>query len=112
MRFSPLQVNCPTCGSQDVTYTCEPECCFNHVCNACHSSFMLGTEKLGRELPEAERAGLPSEGPEDSLAPTVGCDRCESTAVYQLEQEFGGATHVCGACSALLKVTIGDVAQN
>lgn len=107
-----MAVNCPCCGSPDVTYTCEPKCCFNHVCNECHASFMLGTEKLGRELPEAERAGLPSEGPEDSLAPTVGCDRCESTAVYHLGDELDGATHVCGTCFALLRFTIEDVEQN
>ncbi|MEE8201640.1 MAG: hypothetical protein V3R29_10780 [Candidatus Acidoferrales bacterium] len=112
MKFLPLSVACPNCGSRNVTYTCEPKCCFNHLCNACYTSFMLGTEKLGRELPTTKREGLPPEGPEDALAACVGCQRCESIAVYQLERELDGATHVCGACFALLKCTIEDVVQN
>ncbi|MFQ5662707.1 MAG: hypothetical protein ACE5HL_02620 [Terriglobia bacterium] len=112
MKFSPLRLACPNCGSRSITYTCEPECCFNHVCNDCQASFMLGTEKVGRELPEAEREGLPREGPSDPLAPCVGCERCESTAVYEIEAGLDAATHVCGSCYALLTFRVSDVAQN
>lgn len=112
MKFIPLRVACPSCGSREITYTCEPRCCFNHICNECQASFLLATEKLGRELPEAERAGLPAAGPSDALAPCVGCDRCESTAVYELESSLEDATHVCGECLALLRFCVEDVAQN
>mgnify|MGYP001619709065 CR=1 FL=1 len=60
MNFRPISPACPSCGSREITYTCEPKCCFNHVCNHCHASFMLVTEKLGRELPPGDRAGLPA----------------------------------------------------
>lgn len=112
MKFSPLSPACPSCGSRSLTYTCEPKCCFNHVCNDCQASFLLATEKLRRDLPAAARAGLPAVGPIDPLAPCVGCDRCESTAVYELESSLDGATHVCGACFALLKFSIEGLAQN
>lgn len=112
MQFSPLRPACPVCGSREITYTCEPKCCFNHVCNDCHASFMLATEKAGAELPPGLRRGLPAAGPADPLAPCVGCDRCQSTAVYELESGVGDATHVCGGCFALLKFGIEDVAQN
>jgi hypothetical protein len=72
---------------------------------------MLGTEKLGRELPPADRGGLPAAGPDDPLAPCVGCDRCESTAVYRIEDD-PDATHVCGSCFALLRLGIEDVVRN
>ncbi|MBI4466567.1 MAG: hypothetical protein HY656_03960 [Acidobacteria bacterium] len=67
---------------------------------------------MGRELPAAERSGLPSSGPADALVPTVGCERCESVAVYELETPLESATHVCGNCYALLTFTITDVVQN
>lgn len=112
MKFLPFSVACPNCHSRNITYTCEPKCCFNHVCNDCHASFMLATEKLGRDLPAADRTGLPATGPADALAPTVGCDRCESLAIYELEGGLDGATHVCGECFALLKFALADVEQN
>lgn len=112
MRFAPLTLACPTCGSRSITYSCEPKCCFNHVCNECQVSFLVKTEKVGGELPEGDRAGLPDEGPQDSLAPCVGCERCESIAVYAIEGGFAGATHVCGGCFALLRFGIEDVVRN
>ncbi|MFQ5776869.1 MAG: hypothetical protein ACE5IP_02540 [Terriglobia bacterium] len=112
MKFAAFTLACPNCGSRGITYTCEPKCCFNHVCNDCHASFLLGTERVGGELPETDRAGLPNEGPEDSLAPCVGCEGCESLAVYEIEGGLDSATHVCGACFALLRFSIEDVGQN
>ena len=112
MKFLPLNPACPSCGSRDLTYTCEPKCCFNHLCNGCNATFQLVTEKSGGELPAAARAGLPGAGPDDSLAPTTGCARCESLAVYELDPVVDAATHVCGACFALLTFAITDVAQN
>lgn len=111
MKFAPLSVVCPACGSPAITYTCEPKCCFNHVCNDCHASFMLATERLGGELPEEDRPGLPATGPADALAPCVGCERCESIAVYRIDGDPDGA-HVCGECFALLCFAIEDVVRN
>jgi len=112
MNFRPINPACPSCGSHEITYTCEPKCCFNHLCNDCNATFQLTTEKVGRELAAAERAGLPGSGPEDALVPTTGCARCESTAVYELDAPLDAATHVCGACFALLIFAVTEVAQN
>jgi len=112
MNFRPINPACPSCGARDITYTCEPKCCFNHLCNGCNATFQLVTEKAGGELEAAARAGLPASGPEDTLAPTTGCARCESTAVYELERPVDGATHVCGACFALLTFGYDELAQN
>ena len=54
MILRPLTIACPSCGSTDVTYTCEPKCCFNHICAACYTTFELATEALGRRLVSAE----------------------------------------------------------
>ena len=111
MKFAPLSAVCPACGSREITYTCEPKCCFNHVCNDCHASFMLVTERLGGELSAEDRRGLPAAGPADALAPCVGCERCESIAVYHIEGD-PAERHVCGECFALLKFAIEDVVRN
>jgi len=47
MKFLPLKVSCPVCGSQNITYTCEPKCCFNHICDSCYATFQLLTETVG-----------------------------------------------------------------
>src|SRR5262249_1280510 len=44
MKLSELRVACPSCGSEAVAYTCQPECCFNHVCESCLANFELATE--------------------------------------------------------------------
>jgi hypothetical protein len=101
MTLQPLTVQCPSCGSADITYTCEPTCCFNHICAVCYTTFQLITEPLGAMLPDLHR---PS-GERDCLAPTVACARCESLEVYTVEgSETTPAPLVCVACSALLQL--------
>jgi len=106
MILSPLTVQCPACGSSDVTYTCEPKCCFNHLCGACYTSFELFTQPTGgtlkaMEVPPAER---------DSLAPTVACARCESLDVYMVGGEESSPNHlVCAACHTLLELGFSSV---
>jgi hypothetical protein len=101
MTSQPLQVQCPSCGSSDITYTCEPKCCFNHICAACYTTFELFTEPLGRvrtsmEKPLQER---------DSLAPTVACAQCNSIEIYMVEAAGGVPGElVCVECHALLRL--------
>ena len=101
MMPQPLVVQCPSCASPEITYTCEPKCCFNHICAACYTTFELFTEPTGRMLtgvvkPPQER---------DSLAPTVACAKCDSLAVYMMAPE--GSTRsalICTDCHALLQL--------
>jgi transposase-like protein len=109
MRLAPLAVRCPNCSASDITYTCEPKCCFNHVCNDCHASFQLVAAKVG-ELPQPLAVpALPS----DALGPTTGCPRCESIRVFRIEDD---ATHAgrlaCADCGAVLELAFEDVARN
>ncbi|HEY7910563.1 MAG TPA: hypothetical protein VIG62_01525 [Blastocatellia bacterium] len=99
MEARSIKVNCPECASGEVVYTCEPECCFNHVCNDCLASFLLVTYETGG------RASAPVEVRQpDSCEPTVACAACGSLKVGALADEAGGATLVCGACRSLLRL--------
>jgi hypothetical protein len=101
MTPQPLVVQCPSCGSNEITYTCEPKCCFNHICAACYTTFELFTEALGRRLTGMEK---PPQEP-DSLAPTVACAQCDSLEVYMVAPEGGSPEAlVCIECQALLKL--------
>jgi hypothetical protein len=101
MTPHPLLVQCPSCGSGDITYTCEPKCCFNHICAACYTTFQLFTEPLGRvlagfEKPRQER---------DCLAPTVACARCDGVEVYMVGPAGDAQSElVCAECRALLRL--------
>jgi hypothetical protein len=101
MTPQPLRVKCPTCGSSDITYTCEPTCCFNHICAACYTTFELFTEALGRSFPELQRPSVPRDG----LTPTVSCAHCSSIEVYMLPQAPQGPEElICASCRALLRL--------
>jgi hypothetical protein len=101
LTLHPLIVQCPSCGSTDITYTCEPACCFNHICAGCYTTFQLVTEALGGTLsggqgPSAQR---------DCLAPTVACARCQSLEIYMVDEaDASGGQLLCVACHALLKL--------
>jgi hypothetical protein len=106
MLLQPLAVQCPACGSHDITYTCEPKCCFNHLCAACYTTFELFTEPLGRRLRDVEKP--PQE--RDSLAPTVACAQCESLEVYTVTPEGDSPRAlVCTDCHALLRLAFAGV---
>jgi hypothetical protein len=97
----PLRIACPTCAGTAVAYSCEPRCCFNHVCAGCRTTFQTATEPLGGKL-----TGLSApEPPPDSSDPTAPCCECRSIAVHALAD--GRA--VCVRCGALLAVLIEDV---
>jgi hypothetical protein len=101
MTPQPLVVQCPSCRSSEITYTCEPKCCFNHICATCYTTFELFTEPLGQRLTGLEH---PMQEP-DSLAPTVACVQCDSLAVYMVAPEGGSPDAlVCTECHALLRL--------
>ena len=103
MKALPLTLNCPRCGSADVVYSCEPECCFNHVCGDCLASFQLKTRDVGGKL--ADFSFQASE--RDCLAPTVPCARCNSLNVAEIDEDdenVVGAKLACVDCKALLEI--------
>src|SRR5262249_842601 len=125
MKLSELRVACPSCGSQEVAYTCQPDCCFNHVCESCLASFELATELLegasisNRALALSQAAHWRAdrtahwrldesvETPireEDSCRPTAACARCRGLNVYQMPQDSGEDLLACADCRALLRL--------
>jgi DNA-directed RNA polymerase subunit RPC12/RpoP len=104
VRTRKLELACPVCGSGEVFYTCTPNCCFNHVCNNCGSTFEPVTKARGAVV---KGIAPPEPGPE-AADPTVACGRCESTAVYMLED--GGVG--CAQCGSRLEIEYTEVARN
>ena len=101
MEFRALTVLCPRCGSEDVIYSCDPECCFNHVCSVCLESFELFTKDLGEGVAPVDIQAQER----DSCAPTVACARCKSLQVYQAGEGEGFGTRLaCMSCHALLEL--------
>src|SRR5215510_10271101 len=97
MKLSELRVACPSCGSQEVAYTCQPECCFNHVCESCLASFELSTELREGSAESAEATRDADSSDADSCRPTVACARCHGLNVYQLDvQDSPDKPLACG----------------
>lgn len=103
MKTRKLSLACPVCGSADIVYSCEPKCCFNHVCADCRSTFEPASRALGITIRSVE----PPDPLPESAGPTVACAKCESTRVYVLED----GRLVCAACGALLELEITEVAK-
>ena len=93
-----LALACPHCGSTDVFYSCTPNCCYNHVCAECRTTFEPATTFQGATVTGV----VPPDPLPDSTDPTTECARCTSNAVYMTED--GGV--VCGDCGAILKLEI------
>lgn len=101
MQLGSISARCPTCGSDDVIYSCSPLCCFNHVCGRCRSSWQLRSVVLeGRKLDFGARPG-----DYDTSYPTAACAACGGL-VYQLE---GSQDLACPDCGALLRLVYADV---
>ncbi|MBL8215656.1 MAG: hypothetical protein JNK87_33350 [Bryobacterales bacterium] len=98
---SKLQIACPHCGSKDVFYSCEPKCCFNHVCEECKGTFEPVTEALG-----GRRKIVPPDPLPDCTEPAVACCLCESVAVYVDED----GVLVCADCQATLRLELTELA--
>ncbi len=107
VTLTTVQARCPSCQSTEVFYSCSPNCCFNHVCSECQSSFELSTSPLpgsGQGL-DMDASGLPPEP--DACSPTAPCAKCQGIRVYQLS---GGETLFCLDCRTLLKLGYENVA--
>lgn len=95
-------VSCPQCHGREIIYSCEPKCCFNHVCADCRSTFELNTEKTGRFDPAAAaQAQEPESGD-----PTTGCAACESIRIGVLSSTPEETLLVCGKCHAVLRLKV------
>ena len=99
MTLKPLATLCPHCGSTEVVYSCKPECCFNHVCNDCYTTFELETTRVGEVKEDFEIPPDP-----DPSGPTAPCARCGETKVFALGDSASPLDCVCVACKALLKL--------
>ena len=97
-----LTMQCPVCGSFDIVYSCEPKCCFNHVCSDCTASFQPITHATGERM---DRVSPPDPLP-DCTEPAVACEKCESIAVYALED----GRLVCTACGIVLSLEYTEIA--
>ena len=93
---------CPECGSEEVYYTCTPNCCFNHACANCGTTFEPVTKTTGGTLTEV----VPPDPLPDSTDPTAECVKCQSTAVYATAD--GKA--VCGKCGTMLEIELTEIA--
>ncbi len=100
MRTLKDIIRCPKCGGSEVVYSCEPKCCFNHVCADCRSTFEINTVKTG-QLMEPPAVEEPTSG-----EPTTCCALCESLRVAVLKTEGDETLLVCGNCGAISKLAI------
>ncbi|MGD0772615.1 MAG: hypothetical protein ABSC05_07310 [Candidatus Solibacter sp.] len=102
IRTRKLSIACPRCGSPDVFYSCTPNCCYNHVCADCQTTFEPATTLQGGTLSGV----VPPNPPPDATDPTAECARCASNAIYMTDD--GGV--VCGHCGAVLKLQLTEIA--
>ena len=93
-------IRCPQCQSANIVYTCEPKCCFNHICADCRSTFQLNTERAGRFDREALLNAIAPESGE----PTAACANCESLNIAVLDEN--AAELLCADCRAISKLMI------
>ena len=104
MQTRKLELACPACNSNEVFYTCTPNCCFNHVCNSCGSTFELTTRFTGEVL----NGVIPPTPLPEATDPTVACSRCESISVFMVRE----SELVCAQCGSLLELEFTAVAAN
>src|SRR6266568_3934842 len=95
-------IRCPKCGGAEIVYSCEPKCCFNHVCADCRSTFEINTEKT-RKFDHQTAIGA-----EEPLSgdPTTGCANCDSLKLSVLSSNETETLLLCGNCHAVLKLVV------
>lgn len=94
-------IKCPHCGGNNIVYSCEPKCCFNHVCADCRSTFEINTQKTG----ESDHTPGSEFAEPESGDPTTACASCESLKIAVV-QSGDGIRIVCGRCAAVSRVVI------
>ena len=99
-------VRCPQCGSADIVYSCEPKCCFNHVCADCRSTFEINTVKTGQSVTATTKVEEPQSG-----EPTTCCASCESLKIGVLSVEGDRTLLWCGNCGAVSKMVIEEFVE-
>ena len=94
-------IACPKCGGRDIVYSCEPKCCFNHVCADCRSTFEINTQKTGA----FDQSSTLEFAEPESGDPTTACASCEclNIAVTGSGEDI---RVVCGRCRAVSRVMI------
>ncbi len=97
-----LAIACPQCASLDVFYSCTPNCCYNHVCADCGTTFEPATTLCGGTITGV----IPPDPLPDATDPTAECARCASNAIYMTVD----GPLVCGHCGALLALEITEIA--
>ena len=105
MKLVPISVVCSQCGSGDVFYSCNPQCCYNHVCNNCYTTFELETARVGEVTENVE---IPPEPNSDT--PTAPCARCHEPRVFAVADAGSPPQYVCAACNALLTLEYTEIA--
>jgi len=103
MRLAPISISCPHCGSKDVIYSCQPTCCFNHVCNNCYTTFELETTKVG----ELQDVLVMPPDPEPT-SPTAPCARCGEAKVFAIV-DSAKPRFLCVSCKALLRLNFTEI---
>ena len=82
-------------------YSCTPNCCFNHVCSNCGTTFEPATTATGGAL-----TGIVPPNPLPEAAdPTAACIKCDSTAVYMIDD----TSLVCAKCGSKLALELTEV---
>jgi len=102
VRTRKLEIHCPQCNSTEVFYSCTPNCCFNHVCSDCGTTFETVTQKTGRRATGV----VPPDPLPEAADPTAPCAACDSTDVYQSED----GSLVCAKCGAVLQLELTEIA--
>ena len=102
MQTRKLAIPCPVCASFEVFYSCTPNCCYNHVCSECGTTFEPVTKIRGGTAKDV----VPPDPLPEAADPTAACARCDSIAVYLTEDN----ALVCAKCGALLDLEITEVA--
>ena len=95
-------IRCPKCGGREIVYSCEPKCCFNHVCADCRSTFEINTHKTGsfdHATPIVAEEPLSGD-------PTTGCAACDSLKLAVLSSCENETLLLCGNCRAVLRLAI------
>ncbi len=95
-------IRCPKCGGAEIIYSCEPKCCFNHVCADCRSTFEINTQKAGRF---DQQTPIDAREPE-SGDPTTGCAACDSLKVAVISVSDSETLLLCANCRAVLRLAI------